>query len=214
MTSLYLITQSHACPGQQVSEGLTCEVALVCYCSNMFTLSVYVAVWKAVPHTPLSLVYRSAQISAVLLWVCSGWNAKLSSQHCSTFHSQSQQTCALWSILGQGYKSCLFSAFFKKKRGKNVSYFFPSLQQRVTFFDVSTESLVLQYLLPDALIESPMSNRKRNKCFIERELSLVLVGGRNGERKKGRGEQAPMWVSVGVSTLGKGYSQPSVQALS
>ncbi len=59
----------------------------------------------------------------------------------------------------------------KREREKNVCYFFHSLRQRVTFFDISTESLVLQQLLPDALIESPMSNRKRNKCFIELELS-------------------------------------------
>lgn len=98
----------------------------------------------------------------------------------------------------------------RKKREKNVSYFFLSLWQRVTFFDVSTESLVLQHMLPDALIESPMSNRKRNKCFIELELSLVMVGGRNGEKERGRGEQAAMWVSVGVGTLAEGYSQPSV----
>lgn len=115
-------------------------------------------------------------------------------------------------FLGQGYKSCLFSTSGEreKKREKNVSYFFLSLRQRVTFFDVSTESLVLQHLLPDALIESPMSNRKRNKCFIELELSLVMVGGRNGEGEKGRGEWAAVWVSVGVSSLGEGYSQPSV----
>ena len=65
-------------------------------------------------------------------------------------------------------------------------------------------------MLPDALIESPMSNRKRNKCFIELELSLVMVGGRDGEKEKGRGEQAAVWVSVGVSTPAEGYSQPSV----
>lgn len=55
--------------------------------------------------------------------------------------------------------------------------FFLSLWQRVTFFDVSTESLMLLHLLPDALIESPMSNRKINICFIELELSN---GGREG----------------------------------
>lgn len=92
-----------------------------------------------------TLVYRPAQISAVLLWACSGWNAKLSSQHCSTFHSQSQQTCALWSISGPGIQ-VLFVQYFwgergKKKKEKNVSYFFLSLWQRVTFFDVSTEAL-------------------------------------------------------------------------
>lgn len=158
----------------------------------MYPPCVDAAVKEVVSHTPLSLVCRSAQISAVLLWACSGWNAKLSSQHCSTFHSQSQQTCALWSISGPGIQ-VLFVQYFwrkKKKNEKNGSYFF-SLWQRVTFFDISTESLVLQHLLPDALIESPMSNRKGNKCFIELELSLVTVGGRNG-----RGEEASMWVSV------------------
>lgn len=64
----------------------------------------------------------------------------------------------------------------EEQKKKKVSYFFLSLWQRVTFFDISTESLVLQHWLPDALIESPMSNRKRNKCFIELELSLVIVG--------------------------------------
>ncbi len=86
---------------------------------------------------------------------------------------------------------------------KNVSYFFLSLWQRVTFFDISTASLVVQHLPPDALIESPMSNRKRNECFIELELSLVMVGGRDR-----RGEPAAMWVSVGVSSLAEGYFQP------
>lgn len=65
-------------------------------------------------------------------------------------------------------------------------------------------------MLPDALIESPMSNRKRNKCFIELELSLVMVGVRNGEGEKRRVEQAAMRVSVGVSSHGEGYSQPAV----
>lgn len=61
----------------------------------------------------------------------------------------------------------------KKKEGEKCKLFFSlSLRQRVAFFDVSTESLVLQHLLPDALIESPVSNRKRNKCFIEVELSF------------------------------------------
>lgn len=89
-------------------------------------------------------------------------------------------------FLGQGYKSCLFSTSGGKKEREreNASYFFLSLQQRVAFFDISTEGLVLQHLLPDALIESPMSNRKRNKCFIELELSLGMVGWRNGEGKK------------------------------
>lgn len=35
-------------------------------------LSEDVAVREVVPHTPLSLLYRSAQISAVLLRACSG----------------------------------------------------------------------------------------------------------------------------------------------
>lgn len=96
------------------------------------------------------------------------------------------------------------------KKEKNVSYFFLSLWQRVTFFDISTESLVLQHLLPDALIESPMSNRKRNKCFIELELSLVMLRGRDGKGGKVRSEQAAVLVFVGVSSLGEGYSQPSV----
>ena len=72
----------------------------------------------------------------------------------------------------------------KKKERKTQAIFFLSRQQRVTFFDVSTASLVLQHLLPDALIESPMSNRKRNKCFIELELSLVMVGGGGGEAQR------------------------------
>lgn len=147
----------------------------------IFPLSGDVAVRELTPHPPLSLVYRSAQISAVLLWACSGWNAKLSSQHCSTFHSLSQQTCALWSISGPGIQVLFVQYFWRERVGgveKNVSYFFLSLRQRVTFFDVSTESLVLQHLLPDALIESTMSNRKRNKRFIELELSLLMLGGR------------------------------------
>lgn len=37
-----------------------------------------------------------------------------------------------------------------------------------------------------------------------------MAGGRNDEEEKGRGEQAAMWVSVGVSSLAEGYSQPSV----
>lgn len=111
-------------------------------------------------------------------------------------------------FLGQGYKSCLFSTSGGKKKEREKKcklFFFLSLWQRVTFFDISTESLVLQHLLPDASIESPMSNRKRNKCFIELELSLVIVGGR-----KGRGELASMWVSVGVSSVAEGYAQTSV----
>lgn len=111
-------------------------------------------------------------------------------------------------FLGQGYKSCLFSTSGggeKKEERKNVSYFFLSLWQRVTFFDISTESLVLQHLLPDASIESPMSNRNRNKCFIELELSLVIVGGRNGGA-----ELASVRVSVGVSSVAEGYTQTSV----
>lgn len=182
--------------------------------NTVFPLSEDIAVREIVPHASLSLVYRSAQISVVLLWACSGWNAKLSSQHCSTFHSQSQQTCALWSISGPGIQ-VLFVQYFWRERGKkkkkNISnFFFLLLRQRVTFFDVSTESLVLQHLLPDALIESHMSNRKRNKCFIELELSLVMVGGGNGKGGKVRSEQAAVLVFVGVSSLGEGYSQPSV----
>lgn len=100
---------------------------------------------------------------------------------CSLKHFWARDTSLVCSVLLEKKK---------KKNEKNVSYFF-SLWQRVTFFDISTESLVLQHLLPDALIESPMSNRKGNKCFIELELSLVIVGGRNG-----RGEEASMWVSV------------------
>lgn len=96
------------------------------------------------------------------------------------------------------------------KKEKNVSYFFLSLWQRVTFFDISTESLVLQRLLSDALIESPMSNRKRNKCFIELELSLVMLGGRDGKGGKVRSEQAAVLVFVCVGSLWEGYSQPSV----
>ena len=69
----------------------------------------------------------------------------------------------------------------KKKNAERKMYAFlsPHHGESVTFFDVSTESLVLQHLLPDALIESLMSNRKRNKCFIDLELSLVLVGRRD-----------------------------------
>ena len=166
-----------------VSKGKVMKLQLLCFfCSSMFPPWVDVAASKLVAHPPLSLVYRSAQISAVLLWACSGWNAKLSSQRCSTFHSQSQQTCALWSISGPGIQVLFVQYFWRKKKRerKNVSYFFLSLRQRVTFFDVSTESLVLQHLLPDAVIESPMSNRKRNKCFIELELSLVMAGRREG----------------------------------
>lgn len=35
-----------------------------------------------------------------------------------------------------------------------------------------------------------MSNRKTNKCFIEQQRCLVMVGGRNVEGEGGRGEQA------------------------
>lgn len=105
--------------------------------------------------------------------------------------------------------SLVCSVLLQKKREKNASLFFFLLLGRVTFFDVSTESLVLQHLLPDALIESPMSNRKRNKCFIELELSLVMVGWRDGKtEKKGWGG-----FYVNVISLGKCYSQPSVKAL-
>lgn len=89
---------------------------------------------------------------------------------CSLKHFWARDTSLVCSVLLEK----------KKRERKNVSYFFLSLRQRVTFFDVSTESLVLQHLLPDALIESPMSNRKRNKCFIELELSLVMAGRREG----------------------------------
>lgn len=81
----------------------------------------------------------------------------------------------------------MFVQYFWRKakreteRGKkNVSYFSPFQYGRVRFSDISTEACVLQPLLPDALIESPMSNRKGNKCFIELELSLVIVAGRTG----------------------------------
>lgn len=98
----------------------------------------------------------------------------------------------------------------EEEERKNVSYFFSlSPWQRVAFFDISTESLVLQHSLPDASIESPMSNRNRNKCFIELELSLVIVGGRNG-----RAELASVRVSVGVSSVAEGDTQTSVAALS
>lgn len=77
------------------------------------------------------------------------------------------------------------------------------MAESVTFFDISTEGLVLQRRLPDALIDSPMSNRKRNKCFIELELSLVIAG-RGGKEEGGRrlergGRQllcGCLWVSV------------------
>lgn len=35
-----------------------------------------------------------------------------------------------------------------------------------------------------------------------------MLGGSDGEKEKGRSEQAAVWVSLGVST--QGYSQPSV----
>lgn len=92
------------------------SAAVVFYCSNLFSPSVAVAVKEIVSHAPLSLVYSSAQISAVLLWACSGWIAKLSSQHCSTFHSQSQQTCALWSISGPGIQVLFVQYFWRKKK--------------------------------------------------------------------------------------------------
>lgn len=53
-----------------------------------------------------------------------------------------------------------------------------TVAESVTFFDISTEGLVLQQRLPDALIDSAVSNRKRNKCFIELELSLVIAVGK------------------------------------
>lgn len=118
---------------------------------------------------------------------------------CSLKHFWARDTSLVCSVLLEEKKK-------KREREKKCKlFFFLSLWQRVTFFDISTESLVLQHLLPDASIESPMSNRKRNKCFTELELSLVIVGGR-----KGRGELASMWVSVGVSSVAEGYAQTSV----
>ncbi len=81
-------------------------------------------------------------------------------------------------FLGQGY-SLVYTVHLEKKENstrkrepeeKRRLFFVPSIQWSVTLFDVSTEGLVLQHLLPDALIETPLSNRKRNKCFIELKL--------------------------------------------
>lgn len=116
-------------------------------------------------------------------------------------------------FLGQGYKSCLFSTSGgrrerrrwggggkegkKKKRReqKKMSAIFSfTVAESVTFFDISTEGLVLQQRLPDALIDSPVSNRKRNKCFIELELSLVIAVGKGWRLG---------WVGVGWVVVGK-----------
>lgn len=59
--------------------------------------------------------------------------------------------------------------------------------------------------LPDTLIESPVSNRKRNKCFIELELSLAMMA-----EEGMQSEQAAVLVFVGVGSLWEGYSQPSI----
>lgn len=79
-------------------------------------------------------------------------------------------------FLGQGY-SLVCSMRLKKKlrdgkrEEKHRLFFVPSVLWSVTLFDVSTEDLVLQQLLPNALIETLLSNRKRNKCYIELKLS-------------------------------------------
>lgn len=95
-------------------------------------------------------------------------------------------------FLGQGYKSCLFSTSGgrrgrrgrERERGKEEkkmsAIFSFTVAESVTFFDISTEGLVLQQRLPDALIDSAVSNRKRNKCFIELELGLVIAVGNGG----------------------------------
>lgn len=82
----------------------------------------------------------------------------------------------------------------RREQKKKCQLFFLSLWQSVTFFDISTEDLVLQQRLPDALIDLPVSNRKRNKCFIELELSLVIAVGK--EWWIWRGQPASVWVSV------------------
>lgn len=51
----------------QSGGGSSESAAVVFYGSNLFPPSVAVAVKEIVSHAPLSLVYRSAQISAVLL---------------------------------------------------------------------------------------------------------------------------------------------------
>lgn len=93
-------------------------------------------------------------------------------------------------FLGQGYKSCLFctsAGETKRKEGGGCKLFFP-LPAWQSNTDISTEACVSQQLLPDAVIEPPMSNRERKKCFIELELSLVIVSGRSG--RSGRGQRA------------------------
>lgn len=91
------------------------------------------------------------------------------------------------------------------------------MAESVTFFDISTEGLVLQRRLPDALIDSPMSNRKRNKCFIELELSLVIAG--RGEEEGGGGGwgvvRCGVWRGEGSQLLCgclwvSGHSIPSI----
>lgn len=103
---------------------------------------------------------------------------------CSLKHFWARDTSLVCSVLLE-----------EKKRREKCKLFFLSLRQRVTFFDISTESLVLQHLLPDALIESPMSNRKRNKCFIELELS-------DGGREEWRGREREGWAACHVGVCG------------
>lgn len=87
-------------------------------------------------------------------------------------------------FLGQGY-SLVCSMHLKKKRKKKKKklrdrkreekhrLFFCSLWS-VTLFDISTEGLVVQQLLPGALIETLLSNRKWNKCSIELKQGQML----------------------------------------
>lgn len=132
----------------------------------------------------------------------SGSNAQLSSHCQSIFHIQSQRTSALWSVLGWRSKSSLSSVSREKTIWEKCKPFFFFTTPESNILDVSTESFPLQPLLPDALIESAMSNRKRNKCFIELECSLVIVGG------KAERQPAAAWVLI---PAGKGIPNPRYQ---
>lgn len=174
-----------ACTSGSVKNREVPKLQLLCfYGINMFSPCVDVSVKGIVarcfslPGLQLCPDFCSALTSS--LWLkCKAKQPTLlyisqpvPADMCSLKHFWARDTSLVCSVLLEGKKRK------RKRRGaeKNVSYFFLSLWQRVTFFDISTESLVLQHWLPDALIESPMSNRKRNKCFIELELSLEIVG--------------------------------------
>lgn len=129
------------------------------------------------PTSPLWLKCKAKQ--PTLLYISQPVPADM----CSLKHFWARDTSLVCSVLleeeGGGGGSGGGGGRGRERVKKKMSAIFSfTVAESVTFFDISTEGLVLQQRLPDALIDSAVSNRKRNKCFIELELSLVIAVGK------------------------------------